>query len=141
MHAFTEGQILYRAESFDGHYISYERFVVTKVTPSGGWIMSESDYDLLRQLWQLDPEEYELCLPGLKRRWVAQEGRKRFAYPTEEEALQSLQARVSSYLGHCRRRLTAAEEKHRRLCEREPQQSPRLRKGIFDTLMGARVHD
>ena len=69
--SFRKGQTLYRYNAFNTGdeaprvNICLERYTVTLVTPKGGWIGTR---------W--DP----------KRRFVLASGRKRYAYPTREEA-------------------------------------------------------
>ena len=121
--SFTEGQMLYRAESRDGYCVHYREWVVVKVTPKGGWIATKRDHDYYESLKHNFPHEDH---GEADRRWVAHDGRKRFAYPTKEEALQSLRARASSYAGHCLRRYERARERAKRL-EAAPRSHGQLR--------------
>ncbi len=117
--SFTEGQMLYRAESRDGYCVHYREWVVVKVTPKGGWIS-------LRSLVEGNALTLASEIDAPPRKWVAHDGRKRFAYPTKEEALQSLRARASSYAGHCLRRYERARERAKRL-EAAPRSHGQLR--------------
>ncbi len=117
--SFTEGQMLYRAESRDGYCVHYREWVVVKVTPKGGWIS-------LRSLVEGNALTLASEIDAPPRKWVAHDGRKRFAYPTKEEALQSLRARASSYAGHCLRRYECARERAKRL-EAAPRSHGQLR--------------
>jgi len=117
--SFTEGQMLYRAESLDGYCVHYREWVVVKVTPKGGWIS-------LRSLVEGNALTLASEIDAPPRKWVAHDGRKRFAYPTKEEALQSLRAKASSYAGHCLRRYERARERAKRL-EAAPRSHGQLR--------------
>jgi len=117
--SFTEGQMLYRAESRDGYCVHYREWVVVKVTPKGGWIS-------LRSLVEGNALTLASEIDAPPRKWVAHDGRKRFAYPTKEEALQSLRAKASSYAGHCLRRYERARERAKRL-EAAPRSHGQLR--------------
>lgn len=47
---------------------------------------------------------------GGKDKWVSSDSRKRFAHPSEEEALESYKLRKKSFVGHCEVRLSRAKE-------------------------------
>ncbi len=117
------GQVLYRAWSLDGYCVTYDKYVAVKVTPKGAWIAKQGDHDYYESLKANFPHEDH---GEADRKWVAHAGRKRFAYPTKEEALQSLRARANSYVSHCLRRYEQARERARRLSE-EPREPTPLR--------------
>jgi hypothetical protein len=62
-------------------------FFVEKETPKGYWIVEQH------------------CA---KRRWVSKYGRKRYAYPTKEEALRSLRRRKELHVEYARVNLETA---------------------------------
>lgn len=62
-----------------GRTLDLMKFYAVRETPCGYWIVDEYEYDF----------ELEFA----KKRWVSKTGRKRFAYPTPEEALTSFIAR------------------------------------------------
>lgn len=73
--------MFYRYDSitFEGGRVELvkEAYYLLKETPCGYWIHSRPYYN----------KEYEL---GRKPKWISKTSRKRFAYPTEEEALRGL---------------------------------------------------
>lgn len=108
--SLQEGQIMYRAVADVIVYadtrapsvdLSYERYIVRKVTPKGGWVERFFDGK------SLEPVGSNPADMGM--RFVLERGR--WCSTTKEEAYQRLRARSRSYLKHCRRRLRAAEAK------------------------------
>ncbi len=81
------GQILYRATVLNS-CVLYEKITVARLTPKGAWVTGEWS-------WRWDE------------RWVGYDAK--FASVTKDLALDRLQARKSSYVRHCRRRLKNAE--------------------------------
>lgn len=61
-------------------YIEYFEYRAVKRTPKGCWIVSNDD-------WFVD-----------KKRWVSNTSRKRFAYPSKEEAKNSLMHRKIAHI-------------------------------------------
>jgi len=98
-----DAEVLYRAEvslfgtldEFDNPVgcrgsVRIDKYYVVKKTPNGCWVT------------------LGLCCPV---HFVRTGARKRFAWPTEREALESLVARMRNYVGHCERRLKEAKAK------------------------------
>ena len=83
----------------EGVYISVERFTVIKETTCGYWIAGShcwtKDFDRLKQLKAL--------------RWVSKTSRKRYAYPTQTDAMESFRARKARQVTRLRLTLEAAE--------------------------------
>lgn len=77
---------------YDNVSIKLEEWKVIKETPKGYWINRMSG------IWW-----------GGKR-WVSKTSRKRFAYPTKEEALESFLIRKKAHIKHLKRNLTNAEK-------------------------------
>ena len=74
----TDKKILYRYHNYrDTAFV--EKFYVVRETPCGYWIRSVDEWDE-------------------KERWVSNSTRKRFAYPTEKEALKGFIARKKRQL-------------------------------------------
>lgn len=75
----------YRYEDFNSwnHFYVLRVLYLVKETPKGWWISDEKDY-------LLKAEKEALVI---KKRWISKTSRKRFAYPTREEALNSYKAR------------------------------------------------
>lgn len=75
--------------SYDNVSLKLEEWDVVKETPKGYWIRQN-----IEPFWASDDM------------WVSKTSRKRFAYPTKEEALESFLIRKRKYLGHLERNLT-----------------------------------
>ena len=78
---------LYRYDSINGYgymKVCLEEYEVERETPCGYWIRGE-------------------------RKWVPKDGKKRYAYPTKEEALESFRARKRRQIGILRKQLANAE--------------------------------
>ena len=69
--------------------IRYERFCVVKRTPKGAWVEEMSKYKP-------------------KRRFVLDNARRRFAYPTKELAANSYRIRKKWQITHCERTISKA---------------------------------
>lgn len=69
-------------------------FNLVKETPKGYWI----------DVW-------------MGNKWVSKYGKRRYAYPTKEEAIQSCIARTNKRISYCRRDLRVAESGLRKLEE------------------------
>ena len=68
----------------------FEKWFIVKHTAKGAWLGPYPNYNL------------KLC------RFCLKAGRKRFAYPTKEEAWESLKIRTQWRVSHCRNALTRA---------------------------------
>lgn len=83
---------LYRFETYrtseTGRGLTVVEFPIIGETPQGWWI--KDDY-------------------GLKKRWVSKTAKKRYAYPTREEAMESFKARKAAFIKHARNMLRVAE--------------------------------
>lgn len=79
--------ILYRVESSLSGYLRGVKFKVVKETPKGYWI-----------------DEF-----GFKR-WISKTGKKRYAYPTMIEAINSFCCKKHRYAIHLKRRLDDAKK-------------------------------
>ncbi len=99
------GQNLYDG----GVRINPERFYGIKETPCGWWISSRRVADG----YEGDAIEYVKKFYA-RVRWVSNTSRKRFAYPTREEALDSFIWRKRRQQDHARASLAHAKE-----CERQ----------------------
>jgi hypothetical protein len=124
--SYATGQLLYRAGSYNGVYVSYVEFVVIKVTPQGGWILERGDHDYVESMTERFPDTDYTDWVKQRRRWVSFDSRKRYAYPTKDEALNSLKARAFHHLAHCKRRLQRAQERYDNLHGNEVRETPAL---------------
>ncbi len=89
--------IFYRYESLNYEYgpkLILKEFKGIKETPCGWWIGTE-----------------DVCftLPEDRKRWVSMSAKKRYAYPTKEEAQVNFKARKIREIGILRARLDSAE--------------------------------
>jgi len=81
----TQQKVFYRAVAEDRGYeyihiqIRFYEFVSVKETPKGHWIVKRSYY-------------------GSSKRWISNTSKKRYAYPTKEEALYGLIKRTERRL-------------------------------------------
>ena len=73
------------------------RFVVVKRTPKGAWIS---------RCW--GPQD-PFCLTSSEKRFVLDSARKRYAYPTQAEALTSFRIRKERQIWHLKAQLKIAE--------------------------------
>jgi len=80
-----------------GPTILLDKFKMVKETPCGWWIEPKSDF------WNMRG----------KKRWVSKTARKRFAYPTKEEALVNFKARKRRQIGILKAQLFGAETEQR----------------------------
>jgi len=94
----------YRAYVQDGiePKVEYDTYEVVKETPCGYWIVHEYDiplydYDIKRRYFLKDHT-----------RWVHKHSRKRYAYPTKKEALNSLIIRRTRQVDILKARLDQA---------------------------------
>lgn len=83
---------LYRYEGYDTYSLEnpYE-YKIVKETRCGWWVTC-------------------FCFPTVKPRWVSKSGKKRYAYPTKEEALTNYIARKRSQIQHCKNNIAQAED-------------------------------
>lgn len=80
-----------------GPKVIKEEFSLIKETPCGYWIEDHSwPFELSGQRW-----------------WVSKTSRKRFAYPSEEQAVESFVARKKQQIRYTKIRLIRAEEAYR----------------------------
>lgn len=105
--SYTLGQRLYRA-NVDAHWwdeplsrrvtgVRYTSYTVVDVTPKGGWVIEGR--------WGTDaPPTWN------KRRFVLFDARKKWAYPTKKEALESLRIRTMRRVEHLERQLKEAKQ-------------------------------
>ena len=120
-----EGDIVYRAEDCNtGHYhvqITYREYRVIRLTKCGFWIAAHSSF------W----------LAGDRERWVSNTSRKRFAFPTKEEALEGLMRRRQRQAAILGARLDGAERVIRHIeslqGDKKPQYDLKMR-GLRRTL-------
>lgn len=82
--------------------ISIERLHLLRKTPKGGWYVPEGFQGAPNYVWQKTQAE------RLKR-FVLDSGRKRFAYPTKDEAWNSFKIRTGKRVQHCKNALNVAE--------------------------------
>lgn len=85
MNKIVVGQLLYRAEA-SGNVIYYTRHRVLSITPKGHW-----------------------CDLYGKKKFILATAKKKFAYATQDEALNSLCLRRQSYIKILKKNLAAAE--------------------------------
>ena len=78
-----------------GPKIILSTFKVIKETPCGWWII---------QQWG------DWCTPDEDKRWVSKIARKRYAYPTKEEAMISFTARKTRQLSFLKAQTSYVEE-------------------------------
>lgn len=81
-------------------HITFETFPVVRRTPQGVWLRTSH-----HRVWRgtpIDPDDKANLT------WVSTSARKRFAYPTKEQALDSLRHRADRYLLHCNQRMAQA---------------------------------
>ena len=69
------------------HKLELRKFKVVKETPKGYWIVEKYSY---HEYFELDNED--------KKRWVAKDALRSFAYDTKEKALKSFQFRKRSQI-------------------------------------------
>jgi len=74
-------------------------FYLVKETPKGYWISSYRNYD----------KNVHLTFLGDYPRWVSKTSRKRYAYPTREEALEGFKARKRRQIAILKNRLEQAQ--------------------------------
>lgn len=85
------GDIVYRYETYRGFhqtYLELDKYTITHLTPCGYWV---------RVGWKA------------KGKWINSKTRRRFAYPTKEEALNAYQFRKQAFMRHAKRMLEFAE--------------------------------
>lgn len=93
---------LYRYEGYDGYATRHPvEYCVLRETEKGYWI--STGYMTLGE--QLDLLKYK----GPEK-WVSKTGKKRFAYPTKEEAMVNYIARKKSQIKHCKNMIENAEK-------------------------------
>lgn len=104
-------KVLYRADSYlyedlweDTARIWFSEYKVVKHTDCGVWVVAEhaSGYVIYQMSKGKSPREL-----GCK--WVSLTGRKRYAYPSKEEAIESLRIRKVRQLQHVRAATALAE--------------------------------
>ena len=78
----------------DGVRVVREELILVKETPCGYWID--------------DPKWYYSIIREMK--WVSKTARKRFAYPSEEQAIESFVARKRQQIRYTKARLRRAEQ-------------------------------
>lgn len=99
MYRYVE-EVIYDDETHFRVVIRPLTYRVVKTTPCGVWIERSHSYPYL------DRRYFRRYLP----KWVSTTpGKKRFAYPTEKEALESFIERKRSHVRHARWRLNIAE--------------------------------
>ena len=79
-----------RCPFFQDVEIHCQEYEVAKETPSGFWLT------MCRQT----PSSFERNKKYIWKKWVSKDSRKRFAYPTKKEALESFLARKRKQLFH-----------------------------------------
>lgn len=72
-------------------YVVCRRFKLLRETPKGYWITIDSTYFYS---WK---------------KWISKDSRKRYAYPTKEEALNSFIIRKKKQIKHCERDMRNAK--------------------------------
>lgn len=78
-----------------GATVSLSTYYTVKETPKGYWIDSSKLNSLL--------PDYRLENLRLYCKWIPKNSRKRYAYPTKEEALKSLRIRTNRRMGYLQR--------------------------------------
>ena len=89
---------IFRSYGHDDVKVELEIFELVKETPKGYWIVSESWVDL------------DEGFISLAKKWISKTSRKRFAYPTKQEALDSFLIRKKKQIEYVKRSLTNAEK-------------------------------
>lgn len=86
--------IFYRYDAFYGATLSLEitEFKLVRETPKGYWISPDLEYFHFSE-----------------KRWIPKVSRKRYAYPTKKEALDSFIIRKQHQITHCERDLRNAK--------------------------------
>ena len=93
----------YRYEGYDTYHLhNPEVFISVSETPCGYWIVQEG-YRL--NMYKKNPIEFNRF-----RKWIPKISKKRFAYPTKEEAFESYIARKKMQIQYCRGILELAEK-------------------------------
>jgi len=87
--------------SYDASWIVYNKFEVYEHTPKGVWV---------GRFGRIFHEPGEPVDKQLELRWVSKNAVSRFAYPTREEALNSLYHRNRHYIKILEARLASAKE-------------------------------
>lgn len=81
----------------DGTRVFKREYSFIKETPCGYWIEDHSwPFELSNQRW-----------------WVSKTSRKRFAYPSEEQAIESFVARKRQHIRYTKMRLVRAKEAYK----------------------------
>ena len=92
-------KILYRYNGYSQRDIDNpDEFDIIRETEKGYWIATG-------YVWHGDVEGYE----G-PQKWVSKTGKKRYAYPTKQEAMVNYIARKTSQIKHCERMIKDAKK-------------------------------
>lgn len=118
----NKSNVLYRYETskYNDPYesastIDLKQFSIIKETPKGYWIWNGygiyENYVQNMLSYPIDHEYYNYCKNEIKTysKWVSNDGRKRYAYPTKTEAQVSFQKRKEKQIKIIRSQLTNAE--------------------------------
>jgi hypothetical protein len=119
---------LYRYDSgCTADEVVLRRYVVEKETPAGRWVVED---------WAAGVSGPGSAIYDNSRRWVSKTARKRYCYPTKEEAWESYRIRKQWRVKHLKRQLElaleerdAAEEWAGRYPSNPPEQGDSLTSG------------
>ena len=102
--------LLYRYYHYsycEGYRVSLAKYKTVKEMPCGYWFIRDYDYD---RYMRAQDEEDKLLPSYIKVRWVSKTARKRYCYPTQEEALVNLIKRKQRQIFLLELQLTNAKQ-------------------------------
>lgn len=103
-HPFHVGQVLYRYEDYVD--FSCSSYSDDRIGEDGGQVKVRC---VEGRIERLTPKGAHASFPWRKTRWISATGRKRYAYPTREQAWASFQARKRIQASRLRWQLQRAE--------------------------------